>query len=104
MTITELNPVSANLCERPEDWKWSSAHDNLRGSSDELVTVEPMLDRIAHWSEYPQTENSDVELNTIRKHARTGRPIQDETFLTELEKITGKELRIRKPGPKADTQ
>ncbi len=77
-------------------------HAHLRVSSDGLVTAEPMLDRIAHWSEYLQTENSGIELNTIRKHARTGRPIQNEIFLTELEKITGKELRILKPGPKAD--
>ena len=61
-----------------------------------------MLDRITHWPDYLQTENSGIELDTIRKHARTGRPIQNETFLTELEKITGKELRILKPGPKAD--
>ena len=45
---TELNPVRENLCERPEDWEWSSVHAHLRGSSDELVTVEPMFDRIAH--------------------------------------------------------
>ena len=27
---TELNPVRANLCERPEDWEWSSVHAQLR--------------------------------------------------------------------------
>ena len=101
---TELNPIRAKLCNRPEDWECSSVHVHLRGSRDELVTVEPMLDRIAHWSAYLQTENSAAELDTIRRHARTGRPIQDETFLTKLEKITGKDLRILNPGPKADTQ
>jgi hypothetical protein len=40
------------------------------------------------------------EIKLLRKHFRTGCPLGDEGFLIEAEKITGRELIPRKPGPK----
>jgi putative transposase len=40
------------------------------------------------------------EIDLLRKHFRTGRPLGDEKFLLEAEKITGRELIPKKPGPK----
>lgn len=97
---TELNPVRAGLCTKPEDWKWSSVHAHLDRKDDELVTVKPMLDRIPDWENYLASRHSTQELNTIRQHAKTGRPIQDDRFLSELYTITGKDYRKGKPGPK----
>ncbi len=99
---TELNPVRARLCDRPGKWRWSSVHAHLNETDDGLVTVNPMLDRIPDWSNYLALATSKEELDTIRKHARTGRPIEDESFLSELENVTGTRLRRRKPGPKND--
>ncbi|MFQ5356011.1 MAG: hypothetical protein ACE5DY_05920 [Mariprofundaceae bacterium] len=41
----ELNPVHANIFDRAEDYKWSSARAHLSGKDDKLVKVEPMLER-----------------------------------------------------------
>ena len=36
-----LNPVTAGLVSRAEDWPWSSARAHLAGENDELATVAP---------------------------------------------------------------
>jgi hypothetical protein len=38
-------------------------------------------------------------VKALRKHERTGRPIGDSRFIEEANKITGRQLKIRKPGP-----
>lgn len=98
----ELNPVRARLCNHPEQWRWSSVHAHVNETDDGLVTVNPMLDRVLDWPNYLALGTSEEELGTIRRHARTGRPIEDHSFLSELENITGRRLRRGKPGPKAD--
>jgi len=97
---TELNPVRARLCSRPENWKWSSVHAHLKARDDALVTVSPMLERISNWPGYLDIQSSDPHLDAIRKHARTGRPIGNKAFLISLEHLTGRCLVKGKPGPK----
>jgi hypothetical protein len=41
-----LNPVSAGLVSRAEDWPWSSARAYLAGEDDELATAAPLRARI----------------------------------------------------------
>lgn len=97
---TELNPVQAGLCDRPEMWKWSSVHAHLSGRDDNLVTVDPMLRRIDDWSSYLDAGALTPQIDDIRKHTSSGRPIGDENFLTDLENITGRRLRKARPGRK----
>ncbi len=40
------------------------------------------------------------EIDVLRKHFRTGRPLGDERFLMEAERKTGRELIPKKPGRK----
>jgi len=42
-----LNPVRARLVRRAQDWPWSSVRAHLKGRDDGLVTVTPLLDRMA---------------------------------------------------------
>jgi putative transposase len=42
----------------------------------------------------------EEELNLLRAHDRTGRPLGDEAFLIGLEQNLGRILRRQKPGPK----
>ncbi len=99
---TELNPVRAGLCDRPEDWFWSSTHAHLASEDDSLVTVDPMLERISDWADYLKTKGSASEFDFIRKHARTGRPMGGDSFVSKLEQLTGHRLVREKPGPKLD--
>ena len=95
---TELNPVRAGLCEHAADWAWSSVHAHQAGSDDTLVTVRPMLDRIHDWQRYLQTEIFPAELEAIRRNAKTGRPLGGDDFVRQLENLTGRRLRLAKPG------
>ena len=40
------------------------------------------------------------EQEALRLHERTGRPLGDARFLAKLERLAGRVLRPRKPGPK----
>lgn len=93
----ELNPVTANLCRRPEQWPWSSASAHLRGQNDELVDVMPMLARISNWPAYLSDEINQ-EQEVFQKHERTGRPLGSDTFIDELEVICGRSLRPKIAG------
>ena len=97
---TELNPVRARLCQRAEEWPWSSARAHLMGCNDVVTDVQPMCDRIGDWQRYLDEGASDGELEGIRRSATTGRPAGDASFLTRLEALTGRDLKKRKPGPK----
>jgi putative transposase len=98
----ELNPVAAGLCLRPEEWPWSSVHAHLLQVDDRLVSVAPMLERVSDWREYLAAPELESNLVSIRKHARTGRPLGSEDFLQEIELITGRSLRNKKPGRRSD--
>lgn len=96
----ELNPVIAELCDNSKDWPWSSAQAHFAGRDDCLVKVQPMLDRVADWQHFIcQDDNFNAE--KIRMATRTGRPKDNEQFLSLLESLTGKNLRKERPGPKA---
>jgi len=50
------------------------------------------------WNKLLSSPPKEIEL--LRKHFRTGRPLGNENFLLEAERITGRELILRKPGRK----
>lgn len=95
----ELNPVKAQLCTNPQDWKWSSASAHLSGIDDTLVTVKPMLDRVNNWQQYLSNDSScNTEL--LELHTRTGRPLGSDNFARKLEEICCKPLAPKKAGRK----
>lgn len=92
----ELNPVKAKLCNRPQDWRWSSALAHIKGSDDILVSVKQMLERVDNWQAYlshKEPESNDL----VSKHTRTGRPSGSEGFVKALEAICGRSLAPKKP-------
>jgi putative transposase len=101
---TELNPVRARLCQRAEDWPWSSTRAHLTGCDDLVTDVRPMLDRVGDWKRYLAEGASDRELEGIRRSSTTGRPAGDASFVARLEALTGRDLKKRKPGPKPGTK
>ena len=97
----ELNPVRARLCVLPEDWVWSSARAHLDGNDDGIVKVRPMLDLVSDWRRYLDDGSKEEELTALRKFSKTGRPAGGQEFVGELESLTGRTLRKKKPGPKS---
>jgi putative transposase len=96
----ELNPVTADLCRRPEDWPWSSSRAHLAGRDDALVSVMPMLHRMSDWREYLQSSESESTLDRLQMHSRTGRPLGDNRFIEKLEQLTQLPLKRGRPGPR----
>ncbi len=99
MRYVELNPVRAKLVSHAKDWKWSSANAHLAGVNDTLVTVEPMLSLYPDWNNFLSGYKQD-DMESLRKHSRTGRPLGDAHFIEAAEYITGRILSIQKPGRK----
>ncbi|MEZ5570309.1 MAG: transposase [Halioglobus sp.] len=97
---TELNPLRARLCARPQDWQWSSAAAHVAGRDDSVVTVKPMLDRVSDWLRYLSVAVSSDERDGIRRFSTSGRPAGDASFVERIETLTGRALKKRKPGPK----
>ena len=96
----EQNPVRARLVAEARDWPWSSACAHLTGDDDGLVQVAPLLEMVGDWRALLEDAPPDAEMAAIRRHERTGRPLGDDAFVTDLEARLGRALRPRKPGPK----
>jgi len=96
----ELNPVHADMVNQAGDYQWSSARAHLAGEDDRLVNVAPMLNRVNDWRAYLDSSLDESTKETFRLHGRTGRPLGDESFLENIERITGQVLRPQKPGRK----
>ena len=96
----ELNPVVANLCDRAQDWPWSSAQAHITQLDDDLVIVKPMLERVPDWQAY-LGQKDGLDADKIRLATRTGRPRGDDQFLSLIKKITGIDVRPKRAGRKA---
>ncbi len=80
-------------------YRWSSARAHLKGEDDGLAKVSPMLNRVEDWKAYLAEGIEKAEMRTIERHLRTGRPRGGEKFIQRLEKMTGRDLLPKKPGP-----
>ena len=94
----ELNPVRAGLVDKPQEYVWSSARAHLHGEDDHLVKPHPLLEIVNDWRELLEADVDLEEACVLRRHSRTGRPLGDDDFIEELEAMTGRELKPKKPG------
>lgn len=94
----ERNPVKAGLAASPEAWPWSSAAGRLDGGGDALTKKNALAHWVKDWPAFWQDspDDADKDLDQIRLHTRTGRPLGDERFITDAEKQTGRTLRRMK--------
>ncbi|MGA2034702.1 MAG: hypothetical protein ABSG68_20840 [Thermoguttaceae bacterium] len=65
-----------------------------------MVEVAPLLATIGDWNAFLNSALPEEELRDIRQHARTGRPLRDETLVGRLEEMAGRVLKPQKRGPK----
>ncbi|MGB5216731.1 MAG: transposase [Smithella sp.] len=96
----ELNPVRARMTNDPVSYPWSSAKSHLLGEDDELVRVKPLLDLVPDWTNFLYEGIDEKDMNRIRQHERTGRPLGDDQFIKKMEGVVNRVLMKRKPGPK----
>ena len=96
-----LNPVRARLVARAQDWEWSSARAHLAGRDDGLVRVAPLIERVRLFVDLIGLETDQIPFAALREAESTGRPLGSDDFVAELERLTGRRLRRRKPGRKS---
>jgi putative transposase len=98
--FVELSPVRKGMARRARDWRWSSARAHLLGRDDELVSARPLLGRMDDWNDFLAEGMPDGDLEMIRSHESTGRPLGSPGFVRRLEQRLGRTLARQKPGPK----
>jgi putative transposase len=96
----EMNPVAAGLVAYPGDYPWSSARAHLAGENDQLVQhASPLPAMVGNWRDFLSLSDED-ELEVLKRHERTGRPLGNDFFVDRLEGELSRPLRPQKPGPK----
>ena len=95
-----LNPVRAGLVERAQDWLWSSVAAHLSGNDDGLVTVAPVLGRYGDFPAFLAQEEDAAAFKMLRQSETTGRPLGADKWVERVEKLTGRQLKPQKRGPK----
>lgn len=100
----ELNPVRARLVEEPWAYLWSSAKAHITGKDDKLAKVKPLQNMIKDWREFLLAGTQEREMEELRKHERTGRPLGSEQFVRRLEKTLDRILHKQKPGRKREEE
>ena len=95
-----LNPVRAGFVQMARDWKWSSVRAHLAGKDDGLVTVRPVLDRVADFASLIANPADEAGFATLRAAEQTGRPVGTDEFVAGLERLLGRRIARRAPGRK----
>jgi putative transposase len=67
----ERNPLRANLVERAQDWRWSSA--SPRRGDEPTLDLGPVR-RGPQWLDYVNAPQTEAEVNRLRKCVQRGRP------------------------------
>ncbi len=96
----ETAPARGKPAVKAKDWRWSSASAHLKGKSDGVVDVKPVLDEAKDWKAALATPFTPAELKAIAASEHTGRPYGSPTFVKSLEKKLGRTLARQRPGPK----
>jgi len=95
----ELNPVRAGMVKRAEEYLWSSAAAHCGLRDDTLLANDfPPSGIIDDWTKWLKLDQSAEEQRSIRRHTSTGRPWCTPELLIQLEKLTGRDLKLRRPG------
>jgi len=95
-----LGPVRARLVKRARDWRWASTRAQLSGRADGLTALAPVRARFSDFADLLALGPDEEAFKRLRQAATVGRPLGDDRFMKNLERITKRVLRPAKRGPK----
>jgi len=106
MKYIELNPVRANMVERPEAFRYSSFHGNALNRADILLTEHEEYLKFSdnkdiRCSMYRSLFDADLDkddLQSIREGYKSGTPIGSERFIQKIEQALDRKVGKTKPG------
>ena len=101
MRYIERNPVRAKIVENAWDYYWSSARSHVFKQKNSLLDDNFMTSEIQNWKLFLSREDKQDDINLLKMHANTGRPLGDSQFINAIEKSTGRILHRQKSGPKS---
>ena len=97
----EMNPVKAGLVTKPGEWPWSSASAHISDHDDKLVKTAPLIEIIGDkWEDFLSVPMRGEEVQELKKHEHTGRPLGGGRFVENLEGTIGRILKPKKAGRK----
>ena len=91
----ERNPLRANLVERVQDWRWSSA--GPRTGDDPVLDLGPVR-RSEKWLDFVNTPQTEAEVKRIRECVRRGRPFGASAWTKKTAVELGLEASLRALG------
>ena len=96
----ENNPVRVGLVDRAEDFSWSSARAHMQRVENILISDCYLLKYLHNWGAYLREDTGEDDNAVIRKYSKTGRPLGDTEFVSEIERILSRTITKKKTGPK----
>lgn len=96
----ELNPVRAKLAASAEDYPWSSARAHLNSLSGPLLKTNKLLADMPNWREFLARGMNENDIEAMRRHERTGKPLGNAGFIARIEAVLGRSFAPKKPGRK----
>ena len=101
MVYVDRNPVRAGLVGKPWEWKWSSAAAHL-GETDHngLLDMEWWISfaQKSGWKKLIAANQMIAEVEDIRCHTQSGRPLGDDKFISHIEGILGYPVKLNPRG------
>ncbi|RIL11622.1 MAG: transposase [Proteobacteria bacterium] len=98
----ERNPVEAGMVQKPQDYRWSSAHLRARAKEDPYLRISQKwfdaISTIVHWSDWLEKPNDPVKVTSIRRNTQRDLPTGSDSFVKLLEDQFNRILTPRKVG------
>ena len=96
----ELNPVAAQIVDRPEDYAWTSHHSNAWGEQDPLVSPHEsyqalgrdLVLRCASYRHLFDEALSTEDCCAIHGAAHSSLPLGSKKFVRDIERLSGRAL------------
>ena len=74
--------------------------DVFFSDEDKLLSDNFLTSEIKDWSTYLSEQDKQEDINILQKHSNTERPLGGIKFIEKIEKLFGRDLKKKKPGPK----
>jgi len=97
----ECNPVRAAMAQDAWAYRWSSAAAHVaRSGVSRLLDLEAWRNRMPpeEWKQVLAEWQAPAEVENIRIHTRSGRPLGGKTFVKRVEARLGRPVCVRPPG------
>ncbi len=96
------NPVRAKIVRRAEEYEWSSIRHHLGRENIPYINDDMLHGMIDDWGMYLTENVKEEDVEILRKHERTGRPLGNKIFIEKLEKKLGMKLKEKETRAKKE--